>query len=326
MTHRTTWTVVTIGVLALSGCSGGGGGGETPQAPPAAITTTNATSIASAVLGASLDGGDLGSFAAFGSFAVPAASPKSARIQSVVTETENAQVGALLKHAQSVAQATIPPETTPCTGGGTVTVSGNIASPGALSANDTIVSDFASCIEGDTTVTGRFSMRVTTFSGDLASGTFTLGVDVTLASFQVTVGGDAATVSGSIAISIGATAGGTVTVTVTSSSISVTEGGATHTLTQYSSTRTLSAGSFTLDVHGALTSTDFSGSVTFSTTTLLQGTDGAFAFVGQLVITGANGATIKVTALDGTLVRIEVDTNGDGVVDATIDTTWSDLT
>jgi len=244
----------------------------------------------------------------------------------VVTEAENAQVGALLKHAQSVAQATIPPETTPCTGGGTVTASGNIATQGALSANDTIVFDFASCVEGDATVTGQFSMRVTTFSGDLASGAFTLGVSVTPSSFQVTVGGDTGTISGSVAISISASAGGTLTVTVTSSSFAVSEGGATHTLTQYSSTRTLSAGSFTLDVNGSLTSTDFSGSVTFSTTTLLQGTDGAFALVGQVVITGADGATIKVTALDGTFVRIEVDTNGDGVVDATIDTTWSDLT
>jgi len=324
MTNRITWIAVITGVVALSGCGGGGGGDDTPVAP-AAITTTNATTIASAVMGASLDGGDLGSFASFGTTAGPLAAPKTARILSAVTETQNAQVGALLKRAQSAPQAAIPPETTPCTNGGTVALSGNIGSQGTLSPNDTIVFDFASCVEGDATVDGRFSMQVTSFSGDLG-GTFMLGVNVTLSSFKVTVGNAAATVVGSIAISISAVGASSVSTTVTSSSISVTEGGATHTLSHYSSSRTLASGLFSLDVSGTLTSTNFAGSVTFDTATRLQGTDGSFAFAGQIVITGANGATIKVTALDGTFVRLEVDTNGDGVVDATADVHWTDLT
>jgi hypothetical protein len=40
---------------------------------------------------------------------------------------------------------------------------------------------------------------------------------------------------------------------------------------------------------------------------------------------GANGATIKVVVLDSTLLRLEVDSNGDGVVDATLDFSWYDL-
>ena len=76
---------------------------------------------------------------------------------------------------------------------------------------------------------------------------------------------------------------------------------------------------------GTLTSSVFSGSVTFDTTTLLQGVDGSYAYLGQVLITGANGGTIKIVVLDATFVRLEVDVNGDGILEATIDETWDDL-
>jgi hypothetical protein len=179
-------------------------------------------------------------------------------------------------------------------------------------------------VEGDTTTNGRFSMRVTSFSGDPESGTFAFAVTTTITSFQVTVPGETATIDGSVSISINM-AGSTVTTTVTSSSISVGDGSSNHTLRDYSSVHTLMSGSFTLDVSGSLTSSDFSGTVNFDTTALLQGMGDGYAFTGQLLITGANGATIKVIVLDATYVRLEVDSNGDGVVDATLDVTWNDL-
>jgi len=323
MINRTTWTVLGTGLLILAGCSSGGGDAA-PAAPLAAITTTNASAIASSVMKASLEGGDMGSFAGFEPVSV--SSPKSTRVSySKVAEIQNAGVDALLQHAQMVALVPVGPEVTQCTGGGTLTLSGNLANPATLSPNDTITFDYASCVEGDTTTNGRFSMRVSSFSGDPDSGTFGFGVTTTITSFQVTVAGETATVNGSVSISINM-AGSTVTTTVTSSSISVGDGSSTHTLRDYSSIQTLTSGSFTLDVHGSLTSSDFSGTVNFSTTALLQGMGDAYAYTGQLLITGANGATIKVIVLDSTYVRLEVDSNGDGVVDATVDLTWDDLT
>jgi hypothetical protein len=309
----------------LAGCGGGGGDADAP-APLAAITTTNAQAIASSVVTASLEGGDMGSFAGFTPVGASASSPKSARVSySKVAEIQNAQIGALLQHTQAVALVPVGPEVSPCTGGGTVTLSGNLADPATLSPNDTITLNYASCVEGDTTTNGQFSMRVTSFSGDPASGTFTFAVTTTITSFQVAVAGETATLNGSVSISIGL-AGSTVTTTVTSSSISVGDGSSNHTLHDYSSVHTLTSGSFTLDVSGRLTSSDFSGTVNFDTTVLLQGMGDGYAFTGQLLITGANGATIKVIVLDSTYVRLEVDSNGDGVVDATLDVTWDDLT
>ena len=323
MNNRATWTVLGTGLLFLAGCSGGGGD-DSPPVPLATITTANAPAIASSVMTAALDGGDLGSFA-FGPIGTPVSSPKSTRVYySKVAEIQNEQIGALLQHTQAVAMVPIGPESTPCTGGGTVTLSGNIANPATLGPNDTIAFDFASCVEDGTTTNGKFSMRVTSFSGDPASGVFSFGVTATITSLQITVAGETATVNGSVSISISA-AGSMLTTTVTSGSISVGDGGSTHTLRDYSSVRTLTSQSFTLDVHGSLTSSDFSGTVNFATTALLQGLGDGYAYTGQLLITGANGATIKVVVLDSTLLRLEVDSNGDGVVDATLDFSWDDL-
>ncbi|HSC13526.1 MAG TPA: hypothetical protein VLI71_00310, partial [Gammaproteobacteria bacterium] len=310
MINRTTWTVVGTVLLFLAGCGGGGDDDPSP-APTATITTTNAPTIARSVVKASLEGRDLGSFAAFGPMGGSASSPKSARVYySKVAEIQNAAVDALLQHTQTVALVPVGPEVSQCTGGGTVTLSGNIANPATLGPNDTITLDFASCVEGDTTTNGQLSMRVTSFSGDPASGTFSFAVTTTITSFQVTVAGETATVNGTVSIST-SVAGSTLTTTVTSSSISVGDGGSSHTLHDYSSVHTLTSGSFTLDVSGSLTSSDFSGTASFDTTVLLQGMGEDYAFVGQLLITGANGATIKVIVLDSTFLRLEVDSNGD---------------
>jgi hypothetical protein len=46
---------------------------------------------------------------------------------------------------------------------------------------------------------------------------------------------------------------------------------------------------------------------------------------GALRIIGADDGSITVTALDETSVELQVDTDGDGSVDATIMTTWTEL-
>jgi hypothetical protein len=51
----------------------------------------------------------------------------------------------------------------------------------------------------------------------------------------------------------------------------------------------------------------------------------ASAYQGSFSVTGLNGSSVTVTAIDSQLVRLDVDTDGDGVTDETIDSTWSDF-
>ncbi|HEX5049284.1 MAG TPA: hypothetical protein VFX89_19385 [Gammaproteobacteria bacterium] len=294
----------------------------------APITSANAPAIAGAVLSASFDGSSLGSFAGFGAGGASPLAGTATAPQSKAAQIQRAHVLAVVKQsAARTAQATFDPEMSQCTGGGTVTVSGNLANPLTLSPNDTILFVFASCAEDGATVSGRFAMRVTSFSGDLLNGAFTLGVSVDLTSFAVTADGETATANGTIAIAVSSSFAGTVSTTVTSSSFTIADGTTTVTLSDYSAARTLDtvAGSFTLDAGGTVTSSAFSGSVTFDTTLLLTGTGDSFASAGELVITGANKGTIKVAVLDETSVRISVDANGDGTVDTIVDQTWEEL-
>jgi len=85
-------------------------------------------------------------------------------------------------------------------------------------------------------------------------------------------------------------------------------------------------GAWSIAVEGTLTSSAFAGSATFETVKPFLSVDGSFPSMGELVIHGANGATIRVVALDGTFVRLEIDDDGDGVVDARVDATWAELT
>lgn len=323
MTNQTRWCVVTAAMLALAGCGGGGGGDDAAPVTLATITTANAPQITSSVMAASLQGGELASFASL-SPQSGGPTPLMAPVYSKVAAIQSAALDALRKHAQAVAHVPFGPEVTQCTDGGTATISGNVANPLAPGPNDTIVVEFAACVEGDTTMNGRLSMRITSFSGNFDTETYAFGVDLQLVALQVAVAGETSTANGSIGVAVNSNAS-TETTTVTSSSITISEGGSSHTLRDYSSTRIVSAGAYTLDVGGSLTSTDFSGTVTFDTTTLLQGLDGEHPFAGRMLISGAGGATVKVTVLDSTFVRLEVDSNGDGTVDATLDRAWSDL-
>lgn len=325
MTTLTRSILLAVGISMLAGCSGGGDEDGGPAAPRATITSANAPTIASAVMAASFQSADIGAYLEFGDAGV---SPKPSQAATVYAKTGALQrtwLDALAKPARSeIFQAPFGPETSACTGGGTSTVSGNVANPSALTPNDRVVIEFAACREDDATVNGRFALTVSSFSGDIGSGVFTLGVTVELTAFQVTVGSEQAVANGTIAMTVSA-ASATLTTTIASNSISVSEGGASHTLGNYSLTEAITGNTFTLSVAGELTSTAFAGGVTFQTSSLLQGMGDEFAYAGAVLITGANGATIRVVALDSTFVRLEVDLNGDGTIEEMVDTSWAEL-
>lgn len=330
MLHLNRSIPVVPAILVLSGC-GGGGGPSAPVVDPAEITSANAPAIASAVMAVSLEGGDLGAFAGLAPSAAPQTSPKtsakSALVYSKIGEIQSSEIEALRKQSQTgILQAEFGPEGSTCTGGGMVTISGNLQDPNTLTRDDMIVFDFDMCVEGGQTVDGLFAMTITSFSGDFMS-TFSFGVRVELTAFTITADSLSATANGDITMTIDATASPMLTTTVNSDSLTVTDGSASHTLSGYDLTEIVdgASGNFSFETSGTLSSSVFSGAVTFETEVLLQGMGDGFAFMGKVVITGADGATIAVIVLDGTFVRLEVDLDGDGTPDETVDTTWTEL-
>ena len=323
--------LIGLPAVLLIGCGGGGDGGgptATVTAPPAEITSQNATVITGAVVQTALEGGGLGSFAGLGSGAGSILADPGSQLFATLGGIHKSQTESLRAKAQSgVLQELIPAQTTPCINGGTVTVSGNIMTPTALTAGDTINLVFSACDDGAGVVSGTYAMRINSFSGDLISGSFSFGVTVTLTGFQVVDVGETVTANGDVTISLDTNTMPTLTVSVTANELSVSTGAASHTLGNFSVTETIDEGTFgyTMDASGTLTSSAFTGSVTFSTAASLQGDGVGYAYSGELTITGAGSASISFMVLDGVFVRLEIDLNGDGTPDEVIDATWDEV-
>jgi hypothetical protein len=319
---------------AAAGCSGGGSGGGSADTGPdlVQLSSANAKTIAGAVLASSLEGEELTQFApAAGSStaAKPQAQSGTAKLYSKVESIKDAQTASLLEQDQiGDLQATAGRETTPCMVSGTVTLSGNLASTDTLTVGDTITAAFAGCDDGVTLIDGTFAMKITRLSGDITSDLFAVGVDVTLTSFSVTEDGETVEADGSLSFFADSQQSPTITTTVTADSLTVTNGTASNTLADFSLTEVLDSATtaYSVSMQGTLTSTAFSGSVTFATPASLQGTGEGHAASGELLISGANGGTLHVIVLDGVNVRLELDADGNGLVDETIDAVWDELT
>lgn len=73
---------------------------------------------------------------------------------------------------------------------------------------------------------------------------------------------------------------------------------------------------------GTLDSSQLGGVVEYSMPVVFQGFDSDYPSSGQLLVTGAGGATVRLIAVDNVNVRIEIDADGVAPVDETIGTTW----
>ena len=61
------------------------------------------------------------------------------------------------------------------------------------------------------------------------------------------------------------------------------------------------------------------------TLTTFEGVGDNFPNTGVMRITGANNSNVIFTVISNTTVQLEVDEDGDGVVDDTITVPWADL-
>ncbi len=299
----------------LTGCGGSSGESSSSTPPPVGggdepviITTPNAPMIAGSIFDSLLGQG------------------------SGRTASGNDGSGAVFAELQQTAQTVangipIQPVTSDCPGGGTITMSGEVADPQTLSQGDSFTLVFDMCNQGDgATINGSFTMTVFSLQGDLTTEQFVLVMDMVISDFQVMEGGEMASGNGDIRLRLDTTAPPVTVVTSSGSSVTLSGGGVTQTMTNFSVRVAKDEGVFpvagTLETSGAITSTAFEGEVTFSTPVPFQAMGDEYPFTGELLITGADGATIRLIALDSVNVRLEIDTPEAFV---TIDTTWAEL-
>jgi hypothetical protein len=339
-------------VAGLAAC-GGGGGGDDPGGggggaysyvqTPTAVTAANQTQVAQATLGGGLvvanaqplaSSGRRAALAARGS---PTVSPAA-----MLGQTANRVLGAAVGRASASPLAgprrgTLAASTTTETCG----VSGSVATTiddrddnGTLSSGDAIVVGFAQCSEGaGDLLNGTVSLTIASFSANSPSAASFSG-GMSFDNVTSRLGSTSAVIFGTATVDV-AFDDDTVALTITVGSAGLTESLTTPSFSddiafgpgmRISFLDSLSDGYASIWIDGPLSARAIGGSVLVATVTQFIQTDTeAYTSTGQAVITGANGSRIRLTVIDVTQVRLDLDADGDGSYEATQTVPWTSL-
>lgn len=220
----------------------------------------------------------------------------------------------------------LPDTNVPCAVDGSVTVTGQIADPTTLSAGDRLNLEFFDCDDGnDQVLNGIYEILVNSFSGNVLQGLFDLEATATFDGFEVAQGPETTALNGATTMNLDTTVPLVSSVSVSGDSLSASDGTGSATLTGFRTDVTFDARVapevYTTAASGTLRSTYFDGNVNYSTPIAFQGFVGQFPYPGELLVTGAGGASLKLMARDNTNVRLEIDP-GAGLGITSLDTTW----
>ena len=212
---------------------------------------------------------------------------------------------------------------------GTVTVSGDMEVPGTLTPGDTFDVQYDMCDQGTgEVIDGLIELTVGDFSGDLLTGQYQLAMDAVLTDLQVTTAADTVTGNGDSSITLDTTQAPFVSAGTSGSRLTMDASANSETLTNYSSSQTFDGNQvpaeYTLGAAGTLDSTQLTGIVEYATGPDFTGAGEDYPHSGTLTVTGDSSA-VRLVAVDAIDVRIEIDGNGDGTFEETVNTTWDAL-
>ena len=320
--------LIAVIITTLVAACGGGGGGTTP-ASPAVIDSGNAQVMTREVLDAGLGAGSFG-VAVGGGGILSADGGSNALAQGIVHRrtVQAVPVGPASPTGQVQPTASFGPERVDCLVSGFISLSGSVDSASTLLAGDRITADFNACDDADGAVyDGRMRLDVTNFSGDLLANQFALGALVTLTGLAIAEGGSTTTGDGAFDLDLDLTVPLVSALTVSGDVLETRSGSDAWVLRDFAiSVDEDSTGVSVLTTYagtGTLEGSGFDGAVDFATVVPLVATGANDPATGELLITGANGATIRAMVLDSTSLTLAIDLNGDGVVDETQDMSWS---
>jgi hypothetical protein len=330
MKHRIR-NLLTIAAAAtlFAACGGsnsndGGLTSGTPPSEPATITAQNAPAIAGAVAEVAMGQG------IFSSIVTPAIPIASGGMDVAIAPVVKPVLSAAVKTAAPSQLYITSAGQAACAVSGTVDVQVDITDPAQPTINDTFIFEFTNCDDGTgAIVNGGMTVTITTLGGDVASGNFLLGMRIGFSAFAVTEGGETASADGTINIEIDTSVPPVTRISVSSSTFVTTSGGTDEVLTNFSVEIIEDASTFpvavTVETSFTISSPRIGGEVTVTTSLLLESMGEDYPFAGELRIEGAGNAVIVMIALDANTVRLQIDIDGDGATDETIDMTWDEL-
>lgn len=312
---------VVIGLAALVGCDGGSAiapsdTGDTGNGNLATITTDNAKVIAGVAAQTALEN----------DFFVDVLSQNLPVFSSGSQQTLSSIAGLASPSKLLAAQSGL----FDCAVFGTVDIDLTVANPLTLSEGDVFGFMFTSCNQGTGTVaSGGMAVTITALDGDFATGEYLLGISLEVTALSITENGDETSATGIISIEIDTTMPPIRTITVSVGALASTSGGMTEVITNMTVTISQDDSMFptgvTVETSFTVSSPRIGGDIVVSTSIALQSSGAEYPFVGELRIMAAGNSVIILIALGGDSVRLEIDINGDGAMDDSVDTTWDEI-
>jgi hypothetical protein len=323
--------------MLLAACGGGDGGGDSATvSEPLALTTGNSEQVAGEVVDTTSTARDFGES---GSDFVVAGVVESGDMTFNVVDFSRVQLERFFQvqtvpDPGMVTGVVVQPETFPCgsdPSDGTFTISGNFSDPGsddALSAGDHLSIDFDHCGGQDGfELDGSIDVVVRSFTGSFVSGAFSIELEYSINNMTATAGTQSIFLDGGYTFAMDTTTAPLLSVSISSGALSLSASNHRVALVdfQIDFTTNTETADYTLSYGGTLDSTALQGSVTFQTLEAFNGNGDNHPSSGKLKVSGANQSSITLTALNSVDVLLEVDADGDGIVDGdgTIMTTWS---
>lgn len=328
--------------LVLASCGGGGNSTPTSPAPPSsaplvAITPTNAKPVSASAL----DSAESTS-ATRGASGLPIgvqvdAPDAGAPLLQVIAEA--ARLAASSFSAGQLPTGLGIKQTVPCTLGGSLDISGNVASASTVSIGDTLSITANACTvavgTGKSVLSGSMTMTFQTATSSLTPP-FHIVVSTTVTNMSVTTAGVTTVANGDVHLDWNATSATTQTLSASGTAISSREtvNGAVHTTTMRNFTQVLTisgstySGTLAATVETDSTKLGTTGTVSYTISTptpVVWNAATRTATGGVIKVLGANNSQLLITIhADGT-VTIQIDANGDGTFEATVNTTVAEL-
>jgi hypothetical protein len=218
----------------------------------------------------------------------------------------------------------------PCDSG---TVNVNIVdnlTQGQMDAGDSVSFNYSACTFDDLVLNGAMSMTCQEASG-AAPGAFSYTVTVSYSNLTAASDGVTVSVNGGFTLTASSSDGVSVATTVSGTYLSAFASGAgqsfSGSLSNFSmqSSYDDATGDFSRSINAVVASSELGGSVTYETILPFTGNEPDYPDAGQLVVTGANGGSVTLTALNDTTVEIAIDLDGNTVPDITFQTQWAEI-
>lgn len=324
---------LSLASLTLLAACGGGGSGDSAagQTNTSVITSSNAQAVSAQALNANTAVNGGATTASGFATGVSISGNTTAQSGLVRTVLEQLYKGLDLAPGSNLVTGVTTTESGVCTGGGTISATITYSSESSRSNGDSVTITSTNCVEAGKKMNGKFTMTFSNLSGTIGSAyNWGATLALTFTNFSVEENGEVSGVNGDMTLAYSQTNSQNSSASITGSSMRATlaRSGTTvldETLASYNVSDTIVS---TLETQSAnFTFTDnlaakLTSYVVKTIAPFKQTSGSSYPYQGALTITAGNGSKATVTALDSTNVRIDVDSNADGTVDQTINTTW----